>query len=96
MANLGVRTKCKWVRVQSKVRANFNIEQDFHKFILVVDEVEKSKEIHNEIDILINTNDKAPDPAVIETAEEDHKEVPKGLAKSKIRLYNLLKVKQRF
>ena len=30
----------------------------------------------------ININDKAPDPAVIETAEEDHKEVPNGLAKS--------------
>ena len=75
-----------------------SIKQDFHTFILVVDEVEKSKEIHNEINILINTNDKVPDPAVIETAEEDYKEVPKGLAKSKIRLYNfnLLKVKQRF
>ena len=55
-----------------------NIEQDFHKFILVVDEVEKSKQIHNEIDILININGKAPDPAVIETSEEDHKEVPNG------------------
>ena len=63
-----------------------SIKQDFHTFILVVDEVEKSKEIHNEINILINTNDKVPDPAVIETAEEDYKEVPKGLAKSKINL----------
>ena len=42
-------------------------------FILVVDEVEKSKQIHNEIDILNDTKDKAPDPAVIETAAEEHK-----------------------
>ena len=90
---ISVRTKCKWVRFQLKVGANFNIEQDFHKFILVVDEVEKSKEIHNEINILINTNDKVPDPAVIETAEEDYKEVPKGLAKSKIRLYKWIRLR---
>ena len=47
-------------------------------------EVEKSKDINNEIDILIITIDKAPDPALIETAEEEHKEVSKGLALSKI------------
>ena len=55
-----------------------NIEQDFLNLFLVNDEVEKSKQIHNEIDILININGKAPDPAVIETSEEDHKEVPNG------------------
>ena len=55
-----------------------SIKQDFHTFILVVDEVEKSKEIYNEIDILNDTNNKAPDPAVIETSEEDHKEIPNG------------------
>ena len=55
-----------------------SIKQDFHTFILVVDEVEKSKEIYNEIDILNDTNNKAPDPAVIETGEEDHKEIPNG------------------
>ena len=58
-----------------------NIEQDFHTFILVVDEVndvEKSKGNNIEIDILNDTKDKAPDPAVIETSEEDHKEVPNG------------------
>ena len=71
-----------------------SIKQDFHTFILVVDEVEKSKQIHNEIDILINTNGKAPDPAVIETAKEDHKEVPNGQVRILIAIY--LKVKQRF
>ena len=88
----GIRTKCKWVRVQSKVRANFNIEQDFHKFILVVDEVEKSKQIHNEIDILINTKDKAPDPAVIETAEDEHKEISKWTSQVRILIAIYLKV----
>ena len=55
-----------------------NIEQDFLNLFLVNDEVEKSKEIYNEIDILNDTNNKAPDPAVIETSEEDHKEIPNG------------------
>ena len=50
-----------------------NIEQDFLNLFLVNDEVEKSKQIHNEIDILNDTKDKAPDPAVIETGEEEHK-----------------------
>ena len=54
-----------------------NIEQDFLNLFLVNDEVEKSKEIYNEIDILNDTNNKAPDPAVIETSE-DHKEIPNG------------------
>ena len=65
--------------ISIKVRANFNIEEvDFLNLFLVNDEVEKSKEIHNEIDILNDTNNKAPDPAVIETSEEDHKEIPNG------------------
>ena len=47
-------------------------------------EVEKSKDINHEIDIVLGINDKAPDPTVLETAEEEHKEVSKGLALSKI------------
>ena len=34
----------------------------------------KSKDISIEIDIVLNTIDKAPDPAVIETAAVEHKE----------------------
>ena len=49
-------------------------------------EVEKSKDINIEIDIVLNTKDKAPGPAVIETAEKEHKEVSKrtGLVQDSI------------
>ena len=49
---------------------------DFLNLFLVnedVNDVEKSKDINIEIDILNDTKDKAPDPAVIETGEEEHK-----------------------
>ena len=72
-----VRTKYKWVRFQSKSGQISNIEEvDFLNLFLVNDEVndvEKSKGNNIEIDILNDTKDKAPDPAVIETAAEEHK-----------------------
>ena len=68
----------KGVRVKSKSgQISTSNKVDFHKFILGNDEVEKSKDNNIENDILINTKDKAPGPAVIETAEEEHKEVSK-------------------
>ena len=73
-----------------------SIKQDFHTFILVVDEVEKSKEIHNEIDILININDKAPDPAVIETGEDEHEEVSKWTGRVRILIAAIYLKLQRF
>ena len=42
-----------------------------------MNDVEKSKDNNIEIDILNDTKDKAPDPTVIETAEDEHKEVSK-------------------
>ena len=67
----------KGVRVKSKSgQISTSNKVDFHKFILGNDEVEKSKD-NIEIDIVLNTKDKAPGPAVIETAAEEHKEVSK-------------------
>ena len=40
-----------------------------------------------EIDILNDTKDKAPDPAVIETAEDEHKEVSKWTGRVRISIY---------
>ena len=60
-----------------------------------MNDVEKSKGNNIEIDILNDTKDKAPDPAVIETGEEEHK----GFQMDWSGPYfdcNLLKVKQRF
>ena len=77
--------------ISIKVRANFNIEEvDFLNLFLVNDEVndvEKSKGNNIEIDILNDTKDKAPDPAVIETAEDEHKEVSKWTGRVRISIY---------
>ena len=71
-------------------------------------EVEKSKDDIIEIDIVLNTKDKAPGPAVVETAEEEHKEVSKrtGLVQDWIAIYlklnkildfwNYIKLKEKF
>ena len=68
-----------------------NIEEvDFLNLFLVNDEVndvEKSKGNNIEIDILNDTKDKAPDPAVIETAEDEHKEVSKWTGRVHILIY---------
>ena len=45
-----------------------------------------------EIDILNDTKDKAPDPAVIETAEDEHKEVSKWTSQVRILIAIYLKV----
>ena len=57
-----------------------------------MNDVEKSKGNNIEIDILNDTKDKAPDPAVIETAAEEHKGFQMDWPGP---YFNLLKVKQR-
>ena len=91
LSTQGVWTKYKWVRLQSKSGQISNIEEvDFLNLFLVnedVNDVEKSKDINIEIDILNDTKDKAPDPAVIETAEDEHKEVSKWTGRVRISIY---------
>ena len=100
LSTQGVWTKYKWVRLQSKSGQISNIEEvDFLNLFLVnedVNDVEKSKDINIEIDILNDTKDKAPDPAVIETGEDEHEEVSKWTGRVRILIAAIYLKLQRF